>query len=496
MEEKRIVLYGASITGRMALKYYGKNKVRCFCDGDKNKVGTSIDGIEVIGKEQLVKIKDEITLVITSNKYKKIVEELNGLGIFEYELYGLKHFAYSPEEYINLKRYISSVLDETKQDGVCVQKTACPVNKIERKKIVFALNYAGGWMQIESLYKAATKSEHCYCVITNMGKNLEIVAKLKNQGVELYDACQYKIEEDRPDVIIYCDDWQNYANTSVEPKNARNYAGKTVLIPSDMVEYAYPQTSIPEIAKRYLRQNADMCFVNPDFYEKFKPYQSNLIEEGNSKFDYIWEKLTGDVCIPDEWKKKIKGRKVIMWATAHGLDNKKIAPIYTFDIWAKDIIEYFELHKEYVLLFRPSPRIFQDLIISGVCTYNECRRFEEMFEAEDNFILDRTSDYGVAYRISDALLCPPNGMLLSYLPTRKPIIYTATYRMGYSFTDKELIENYYVIKDREDLSVVIDEIFNHNDPLYEKRMCTFEKYIPRFDGKIGERIMKRILEVI
>ena len=236
-----------------------------------------------------------------------------------------------------------------------------------------------------------------------------------------------------------------------------------------------------------------MCFVNPDYYQKFKSYQSNLIMEGNPKFDYIYEKLDlKDMQIPDEWKKKIGDKKVVLWATAHGLDSKIIQPLYTFDIWVKDIIEFFQTHKEYVLIYRPY-KVFEDLILSGVCSYKECRHFEEMFKAEDNFIFDETPDYGLAYSISDAMLCPPNGMLMSYLPTKKPIMYTATYRMNYSFNDEQLIQNYYIIKNRIEMEKAIDDIFHHDDPLYEKRMETLKQYVPHFDGKIGERIMEQIL---
>lgn len=504
-KEREVVLYGASFTGRMALKYYGKDRVKYFCDGNREKIGTFIDGIEVISKEHLAKIKDDIILVITSSQYKAIIKELNELGIFKYQLYQLKNLLYYPDEYNKLRDSIRSVLPlgaKTDIDTIYRESEICYANKKDGRKIVFALNYTGGWMQIESLYKAAAKSEHCYCVVMNMDNNfnpahIAEMALLRNIGVEMYDAADYKIEEDQPDVVIYIDDWQSWGGKSIKPENAKKFAKKLVLIPSDMVVYAYNQaTTDSEIAKRYLRQNADMCFVNPDFYEKFKYYQKNLIVEGNSKFDYIWKKINGEVNIPYEWKKKIGDKKVIMWATAHGLDHKKIAPIYTFDIWVKDIIDYFKEHREYVLLFRASPRIFQDLIVSGVCTYNECKHFEKMFEYEENFILDVTPDYGLAYRVSDALLCPPNGMLLSYLPTKKPIIYTATYRMDYSFTDKELIKNFYLIRDKKELEKAIDDVFKFGDPLYEKRMQTLEKYIPCFDGKIGERIMSRILETV
>lgn len=370
---------------------------------------------------------------------------------------------------------------------------------IKRKKVVFVISGHDTWIVMKSLYQSA-KSVHCSVVLLKYAYvddsyYVHYRKELESNGVEVNYADEYRVEDDCPDVLVYCFDWHTYdgVDVSVNPENARKFAGKIVMIPLDMVVYE-GYGSVSDVSKRYLRKHADMCFVNPDYYEKFKNYQDNLIMEGNPKFDYIYEKLTEKTMhVPDDWKEKIGKRKVIMWATTHGLDDKYITPLYTFDIWAKDIISYFRVHKEYVLLFRPTNRIFDDLILSGVCSYNECRCFERMFKSEDNFIYDDTPDYGLAYRISDALLAPPNGMLLSYLPTKKPIMYTATYRMNYSYNDKELIKNYYVLKNKTDMEEAIDEIFNHGDPLYEKRMQTLKEYVPHFDGKIGERIMQQIL---
>ncbi|MCI8378511.1 MAG: hypothetical protein HFH72_08320 [Lachnospiraceae bacterium] len=368
-----------------------------------------------------------------------------------------------------------------------------------KKKICFVVSGHDTWIVVQSMFEAA-KEEQCFVVLLKYAYvddsyYIHYMEKLKSQGVIVYYANEYRIEDDCPDVIVYCFDWHKYdgEEVSVAPENARKFVKKIVMVPLDMVVYE-GYGSIADVSRRYLRQYADMCFVNPDYYQKFKLYQKNLILEGNPKFDYIYRKLVKkSFSIPDMWRKKIGNKKVVMWATTHGLDNRHVTPLYTFDIWAKDIIEYFIKHKEYVLLFRPTNRIFEDLILSGVCSYDECRNFEEMFKKEDNFILDNTPDYASAYKVSDMLLCPPNGMLLSYLPTKKPIVYTTTYRMNYTFNDENLIRNYYVVKDKIDLIKAIDDIFINGDPLYEKRMQTLKQYVPHFDGKIGERIVKRML---
>ncbi|MCI8378506.1 MAG: hypothetical protein HFH72_08295 [Lachnospiraceae bacterium] len=491
-EEKdgTIVLYGASLTGQMALASYGRKKVRYFCDGDNRKVGTFVDGVEVIDKEHLLQIKDEVEVIITSNKYEEILKELADLGLHNCKIYSIKKSAYSLEEYQKLKNSVRSAMLQYfgEMPVSSFEKTYHKENK-QGRKIAFVLYSHTDWIVIASLMKNAG-DEHCYCIVLN--HNYELMEELKAKGVEAYYAEEYRIEEDLPDIVIYDSDWYSYDGYSIAPENAKKFAKRLVLIPIDMVVYA--GSNVSKLAKEYLRQNADLCFVNPDFYMKFKPYQNNLVMEGNPKFDHIYEKITGeDIKIPDEWKRKMNGKKVIMWATSHGLYDRFISPSYTFDIWVNDIMDYFRTHREYVLLFRPTPLIFQDLITAGVCNYNECRRFEKAFEAEENFIFDYTPDYGLAYKVSDALLCCPNGMLLSYLPTKKPIVYTATARMNYSFTDDKLIENYYIVRNAKELNYAIDEIFHQGDPLYKKRMETVERYVPKFDGRIGERIMKRIL---
>lgn len=115
MEKKReapIILYGASLRGQMALDYFGKERVKYFCDGDKRKVGTFVDGIEVISKEYLLEIKDEYEIVITSSKWKEIISELNGLGISGCKVFVVEKSVFSPEEYYNLKNSVRTAFEQ------------------------------------------------------------------------------------------------------------------------------------------------------------------------------------------------------------------------------------------------------------------------------------------------------------------------------------------------------------------------------------------------
>lgn len=72
---KKLILYGAGETGRKWSKKLGDN-VFCFVDRDSNKIGTKIDGKEVLGINELLDFKEEYVLFIsTQEKYKKEIED-------------------------------------------------------------------------------------------------------------------------------------------------------------------------------------------------------------------------------------------------------------------------------------------------------------------------------------------------------------------------------------------------------------------------------------
>lgn len=82
--KKLKILYGAGLTGKMALKYFGDENVYCFLDNIKH--GQQFYGKETISYEQFIKEKDNFELVITisDTKFKLIKEikqQLKSIGV-------------------------------------------------------------------------------------------------------------------------------------------------------------------------------------------------------------------------------------------------------------------------------------------------------------------------------------------------------------------------------------------------------------------------------
>lgn len=92
------VVYGADITGERALRFFGKNRVRCFVDG--KKFGKQFCGKDIISPEELKKIKDEVFVIIAAlNCAGEIKKELAHLGISDFFEYRVDEDKYLPYIY-------------------------------------------------------------------------------------------------------------------------------------------------------------------------------------------------------------------------------------------------------------------------------------------------------------------------------------------------------------------------------------------------------------
>lgn len=81
---RKLILYGASNLGKLALSYFGQDIVEFFCDSNLEKVGTEFEKKTIISIEKLVEIKDSFDIIITSSYYEEIAKELIMHGIIHF----------------------------------------------------------------------------------------------------------------------------------------------------------------------------------------------------------------------------------------------------------------------------------------------------------------------------------------------------------------------------------------------------------------------------
>ena len=81
-EAQHVVLYGAGYLGKKTYDFLVLQKIRitCFCDSMKYG-GKTIDGLEIIGPEKLIKIPDVCVVITVAKAWMEIYDKLLELGI-------------------------------------------------------------------------------------------------------------------------------------------------------------------------------------------------------------------------------------------------------------------------------------------------------------------------------------------------------------------------------------------------------------------------------
>ena len=79
----KYILYGAGHDGIVALKYLGKENIICFCDSERK--GSVIEGIPVIGLEEIKRKSKDCTVVIAVSKVDYVLEIAKSLTALDIE---------------------------------------------------------------------------------------------------------------------------------------------------------------------------------------------------------------------------------------------------------------------------------------------------------------------------------------------------------------------------------------------------------------------------
>lgn len=319
---------------------------------------------------------------------------------------------------------------------------------------------------------------------------------LKN-GYRCCEISKYDIVTDSPNIVIETMTYRNLCY-DVSYEKIKKYSDIFVLIPLEIVNYYEREYGIWYWKQALKKIQPDITILDNSMYEFLNKRISGykLIKMGHAKYDTIYNKLKkGSMEVPKEWTEKLQRRGTILWTTVHGIASDHLSKNVTFHEYAPAILQWFKEHKDCTLIFRTSSGFFTELVYTtGFWSVDDLRRFRTMFAKSSNMILDETSDYAMAFSVSDAIMTEANGILISYLTTKKPIMYLKQEQDKIGFQDKRLIKNYYIGDCPSKVTGYLDMIYEGKDPLYNRRMKTMENYISSFDGENGKRIKDYIID--
>ena len=402
-------------------------------------------------------------------------------------------------ERLKLKNLIS-ITEETAQDYLEKIKKEHPkgttsdqAKKRIEVRIIF-YGFAAMWNSLRSLALAYLNDEKYHVVIIvcydtdGQAKKLQVVA---DEGLEFKDARDYDIFFDDADIWI-TNAWNDLV---FDHADFRNKEGLIITISPDLINGGMPAEEVLD-QYRLLSDVSDFVLVDKTVYHEMKNAgfnRNNIIPGSLLQYDNIYEKINSDNDIYkatgqyQQWK-KLEDKKVFLWATDHVWDTKNV----TFDLYAKDVIQYFTEHPELGLIIRPHNMYPRELIYANVWTPFDLEAIRKYFQSSPNIIWDESSDISLAYKASDAVITDVNcGISVAGIALGKPL--AILYRNDGNECipkNQEIASNLYELKNMDDLKCFFEMVASGHEDETKKasREKLFEKYISNFDGKNYLRI--------
>lgn len=147
---EKIAFFGAGYICREAMQELGKEKISCIIDNDKKKIGTAINGINIVSLGDFLKSKQR-KILITTYYVQEIIEQLQKLDVFEeleIEVYRPLSQGYGKTDCYILNNYDTNETKKTELDWNLSLN-----NKKER-------NYVNGFAKVLSMRKEIPLFDH------------------------------------------------------------------------------------------------------------------------------------------------------------------------------------------------------------------------------------------------------------------------------------------------------------------------------------------------
>lgn len=408
---------------------------------------------------------------------------------------------------------IKSMRTNKKYIKQCILKNNNIKNTIEKDvickiKLVFMPYKAAMWDSLASIYEAAKKDENCDTKVVpipyykyDIGEQQYVYEGDKlPDGVDIVDYNEYSLEEENPDAIFIHNIYDN-SNILTQVKedyftwNLKKYTDNLIYVPyclSSPIE-------VKDITKRVQFSSKSIQFVDKvvldsEILEKEALNagipKDKFLTLGSPKFDDLYNKMKGDIKIPNEWQSILKDKKIILLNTGCLFFNNCVDPFSKLRL-VFDIPRYLD---NIAVIWRPHPLTREGINRTTpryLDIYDDlCTKIKEKNPLYKNIILDQTADYEISTSISDMLITVArSSLLITYLLTDKPIMTLGDY------TDEWLLPDG-LLYDIDDCNMPWFEIAKKlsagDDLIDKKRSQALGKIYKNIDGTSGQKIFAKI----
>lgn len=392
--------------------------------GIKELIPTILEGIEYIKSNPIEKVMPLLDNVVDALQYLINITEEKDLSFFVQGFNKVNYEKNNMDLLNSLEKKLLEILDR--------------LNKI-KKEVVFLPYNATMWDSFESIWMAAKDDERCNCHV------IPIPYYTKNADSSLSDLIydgdkfpeyvpithyrDYNIYEKNPDVIYFHNPYDNYNRvTTVHPDyysvNLKNHTDMLVYVPYFVVNSKLKEEYciLPGI------KNADYVIVQSEKvaeeYKKYYLYQdrNKFLPLGSPKIDkaILMSKTNNiDSDTPDEWKKKIQGKKVVLYNThLYSIMNEGEKLIKKIEY----IFSVFEKQKDAILIWRPHPLSKKTANTFNPKIINNLIELEKKARSCEYCIFDDTANLHRSIAISDAYFGDRSSLVELFRTLKKPVM--------------------------------------------------------------------------
>lgn len=390
-------------------------------------------------------------------------------------------------------------------------------------KIVFLPYKASMWTAMESIWKAAMQDETCeakvvvipYDILGSEGEREKEVYEADKfpDYVPIVDYKEYPLEEEKPDIVII---HNPYDETNTLTRVPEKYYSYNIKPHTNCLVYS-PYHTIGGFVKGatdgFIEPQAalvaDKVVVQSEFvkqiYLSYGFEAEKILAYGSPKADAI-ATMGDEWSIPNEWKKKLEGKKKVFLLNTHwayfmkGKANEKNGKRDFAVRFHEEFMQAMEERKEEVgLIWRPHPLMFD----AGNQRAKECMPYIEALiermEQSDFAVVDKTDDYRYAFYASDAMVTTYSSLLNEYLITGKPVMIFQTKPTDEAGEASPIDHRSCYFRFPKDRGVpfsqFIDMVLKGEDAKYDERMEILRnKSFANMDGTAGEKIYNHLIK--
>lgn len=299
-------------------------------------------------------------------------------------------------------------------------------------RVVFFVNEYAVWPSLQSVYEAVQaqsnmEAQLVYLPFRHVSKTIADAAEWEAYRAAGYCPLphdQYQIARECPDVVFYVKPYDDIPRDFTIGEVHRAVP-RCVYIPygmetGDNAECLNYQCRCP--VQFYAWRAAAYC---RDYYEKMRRYTyrqgENYLPCGHPRIDLRFRDYSGDADYL-AIREKAGSRRIVLWNTHFGLSEEH--QFGTFFQFRDTILNYFSVHTDLFLLWRPHPLFYGALAQMEGRSPSEISAWFDALHTRENLYVDRSTNYLPAFAVSDAMISDQTSFVPEYLTWGKPLIVT------------------------------------------------------------------------